>query len=47
MGNRLDWISQEIEGLKSDGLYNQIRTLSSRRRLADCRWQAGIKLLFE
>ena len=29
MGNRLDWISQEIEGLKSAGLYNQIRTLSS------------------
>ena len=29
MGNRLDWISQEIEGLKNAGLYNQIRTLSS------------------
>lgn len=29
MGNRLDWISQEIEGLKSAGLYNNIRTLGS------------------
>ena len=29
MGNRLDWISQEIEGLKSAGLYNNIRNLGS------------------
>ncbi|PKN88691.1 MAG: 8-amino-7-oxononanoate synthase [Chloroflexi bacterium HGW-Chloroflexi-8] len=29
MSNRLDWIPVEIEKLKSDGLYNNIRTLSS------------------
>ncbi len=29
MGNRLDWIGQEIEGLKAAGLYNNIRTLAS------------------
>ncbi len=29
MGNRLEWIQQEIDALKSAGLYNNIRTLSS------------------
>jgi len=29
MGNRLEWISQEIDALKSAGLYNNIRTLNS------------------
>lgn len=29
MGNRLDWIGQEIEGLRAAGLYNNIRTLAS------------------
>jgi glycine C-acetyltransferase len=29
MGNRLNWIDEEIEGLKSAGLYNNIRTLGS------------------
>ena len=29
MSKRLDWIPVEIEKLKSDGLYNKIRTLSS------------------
>jgi glycine C-acetyltransferase len=29
MGNRLDWIGQEIDELKTAGLYNHIRTLGS------------------
>ncbi len=29
MTSRLDWIQQEIDGLKEAGLYNRIRTLSS------------------
>jgi glycine C-acetyltransferase len=29
MTNRLDWIKEEIEGLKAAGLYNRIRTISS------------------
>ena len=29
MGNRLEWIQQEIDALKVAGLYNNIRTLSS------------------
>ena len=29
MSHRLDWINQEIAGLKDAGLYNRIRTLSS------------------
>jgi len=29
MGNRLEWITQEIDALKSAGLYNNIRTLNS------------------
>jgi glycine C-acetyltransferase len=29
MGNRLDWIGQEIDALKTAGLYNHIRTLGS------------------
>jgi glycine C-acetyltransferase len=29
MTSRLDWIKQEIDGLKEAGLYNRIRTLSS------------------
>lgn len=29
MGNRLDWIQQEIDALKTAGLYNNIRTLGS------------------
>jgi glycine C-acetyltransferase len=29
MTNRLDWIQQEIDGLKEAGLYNRIRTISS------------------
>lgn len=29
MGKRLDWMNQELEGLKSAGLYNRIRTISS------------------
>ena len=29
MGNRLDWIGQEIDALKAAGLYNNIRTLGS------------------
>lgn len=29
MSNRLEWIQQEIDGLKEAGLYNRIRTLSS------------------
>jgi glycine C-acetyltransferase len=27
--SKIDWISQEIEGLKSQGLYNRIRTIAS------------------
>ncbi|HOW91525.1 MAG TPA: glycine C-acetyltransferase [Anaerolineaceae bacterium] len=29
MGNRLEWIQQEIDSLKAAGLYNNIRTLNS------------------
>ena len=29
MANRIDWIQQELSGLKEAGLYNRIRTLSS------------------
>ena len=29
MPSRLDWIQQEIDGLKEAGLYNRIRTISS------------------
>lgn len=29
MGNRLDWMHQELEGLKNAGLYNRIRTIGS------------------
>ncbi|MBP8997240.1 MAG: glycine C-acetyltransferase [Anaerolineaceae bacterium] len=29
MSNRLDWVQQELEALRSGGLYNNIRTLSS------------------
>jgi glycine C-acetyltransferase len=29
MANRLDWVRQEIDGLKEAGLYNRIRTISS------------------
>ena len=29
MTNRISWVQEEIEGLKSAGLYNRIRTLSS------------------
>jgi glycine C-acetyltransferase len=29
MANRLNWIQEEIDGLKTAGLYNRIRTLSS------------------
>jgi len=29
MSNRLDWIQQELDGLKQAGLYNRIRTLGS------------------
>lgn len=29
MSNRIDWIQQELNGLKGAGLYNRIRTLSS------------------
>ena len=29
MGNRLDWMHQELEGLKTAGLYNRIRTIGS------------------
>ena len=29
MSHRLDWVQQEIDALKSGGLYNNIRTLSS------------------
>ena len=29
MGKRLDWIHDEISGLKDAGLYNRIRTISS------------------
>jgi glycine C-acetyltransferase len=29
MSTKIDWIKQEIDGLKSAGLYNRIRTLSS------------------
>ncbi len=29
MSDRLNWIQQELDGLKNQGLYNQIRTLSS------------------
>jgi glycine C-acetyltransferase len=29
MPTKMDWVKQEIEGLKSAGLYNRIRTLSS------------------
>lgn len=29
MPNRIEWIQQEIDGLKEAGLYNRIRTLSS------------------
>ncbi len=29
MASRLDWIQQEIDGLKEAGLYNRIRTISS------------------
>ena len=29
MASRLDWIQQELDGLKEAGLYNRIRTISS------------------
>lgn len=29
MGNRLNWMRQELDGLKEAGLYNRIRTISS------------------
>jgi len=29
MGKRLEWIGQEIDALKTAGLYNHIRTLGS------------------
>ena len=27
--SKLDWLNQEIEGLKEQGLYNRIRTIGS------------------
>ena len=29
MSTKLDWLTQEIDGLKEQGLYNRIRTIGS------------------
>jgi hypothetical protein len=33
MSTKLNWIDQELQALKEAGLYNTIRTISSRRAL--------------